>query len=279
MKYRNDTRSTDDLICAALANDADRDNDGYWQPIAVLQHRLPAILERIQELSDSCHEKSRDTAATILGQGWVGSKAIPDVCADVLLWMLAREQSTSVLTSIIFALGHLHDPRATKPLVSLQSHPEACIRYAVISSLCGSEDEQAIAALIERSADEDRDVRNWATFGLGSQIDNDTNAIREALFARLEEEDDEIRGEAIVGLTRRGDIRVAAALLKELDKHEIDVLRDWILIGEAGEAVVAQAKATGSKEWYPVLDRLASLGVGDQDEIQAAMNRSAPLSK
>jgi HEAT repeat protein len=274
-KYRNDPRSTEELLGLALTRDADRDEEGYWQPIAALQHRLPRILERVREVSSSSDEKSRATAATILGQGWVGTKFAPELCVELLLRMLAEERATSVLTSIIFALGHFHDPRAVEPLVRLQSHSEACVRHAVVSSLCGCEEEQAIAALVERSADEGRDVRNWATFGLGSQIDTDTPAIREALFARLEETDDEIRGEAIVGLARRGDIRVAAALLKEFDAHETDVLSDWILINEAAEAIVTHANASGAKEWQPILARLAALGIGRQDEIQSAMNRCA----
>jgi len=271
--YRNDPRSTDELLGLALTKDADRDNDDYWHPIAALQYRLPQIIERIQTLSNSSDDKSRDTAATILGQGWVGTKVATDVCAEVLLQMLAQEQSASVLTSIIFALGHLHDPRAVEPLVSLQLHSEARVRYAVVSSLGGCEEKQAIAALIERSADDDQDVRNWATFGLGSQIDTDTPAIREALIARLKEEDDEIRGEALLGLARRGDIRVVAALLKELETHKDDVLRDWILITEAADEIVTHANASASKEWQPVLAKLAALGIGKRDEIQVAINR------
>ncbi len=272
-KYRNDPRSTDELLGLALTKDADRDNDDYWQPVAALQHRLPQIIETIQNLSNNNDDKSRDTAATILGQGWVGTKFASDRAAGILLRMLVQEQSTSVLVSIIFALGHLPDPRAVEPLVSLRSHVDAHVRYAIVSSLCGCAEEQAIAALIERSADEDRDVRNWATFGLGSQIDTDTPAIREALFARLKEEDDEIRGEALVGLARRGDTRMVAALLEELETQETDVLRDWILITEAAEAIVAHAKTSGSKECQPLLTRLAALGIGKQDEIQAAMSQ------
>jgi hypothetical protein len=57
---------------------------------------------------------------------------------------------------------------------------------------------------------------NWATFGLGSQIEVNTKEIRDALFKRLGEEDDEIRGEALVGLSIRKDKRVLGPLLKEL---------------------------------------------------------------
>lgn len=272
-KYRNDPRSTDELLALALSKDADLDDEGYWQPIGVLQHRLSQILERVQALSESPDDKNRDTAATILGQCRVAAKFSASVCADVLLAMLARERSASVLPPIIFALGQLNDPRVVDPLVNLSTHQDARVRYAVVSTLGGHDDNPAIEAMVARSADQDSDVRNWATFGLGSLVDTDTPAIRTALFARLEEEDDEIRGEAIVGLARRGDVRVTTALLKELETLRIDVLREWSLILEGAEAVVSHAKASGSKEWLPVLEKLAACRIGDQAEIQAALNQ------
>lgn len=272
-EYRNDTRSTDELLGLALTKDADRDNDDYWKPVAALQHRLPQILERVRDLSSSSEEKSRDTAATILGQGWVGTKFASERCAEILLAMLAKEQSASVLASISFALGQMHDPRAVEPLVGLSGHADAHVRYAVVTSLCGQDDPQAIAAMIACSSDPDRDVRNWATFGLGAQIDTDTPAIREALFARLDEEDDEIRGEAIVGLARRGDLRVLAPFLKELNSAEPEVLNEWILTHDAAEALAAHANSTSPKELLPVLTKLAALGIGEKDQIQAAIAR------
>ena len=272
-RYRSDSRPTEELLRLALANDPDRDDAAYWQPVAVLQHRLPEILDSVESLGDSPDDKRRETAATILGQGRVETKFNPERCTDILLRMLAREQSVPVLTAISFALGHLHDVRAVGPLVGLQAHADARVRYAVVSSLGGQDEPAAIRALIERSADPDRDVRNWATFGLGSQIETDSPAIRAALFARLAEEDDEIRGEALVGLARRGDARVAAALLRDLDRLNPETVRDWILVAEAAEAVIGQAEACGGKEWLPVLAKLSALGLGAQARIEAAKIR------
>jgi hypothetical protein len=269
-KYLNDVRSTDELIELALSKDADRDDDDYWQPIAVLQHRLSTILERIQILAKNNNEKCRDAAATILGQSRVRNKFSPEICAEILLPMLKTERSDEVLSSIIFALGHLHTPSAITPLVKLRSHSNPSIRYAVVSSLCGHGETAAVDTLIELSADIDRDVRNWATFGLGSQIDVDTSSIREALHKRLVESDDEIRGEALVGLARRGDFRAAEALLAECDHNDSSELRDWLLFQEAVEEIVSHAD-TG--KWLPALNKMAELKIGEADEIKAAIER------
>ena len=56
---------------------------------------------------------------------------------------------------------------------------------------------------MDLSKDKSRDVRNWATFGIGSMIEADTPQIRRVLQERLKDKDREIRGEALVGLARR----------------------------------------------------------------------------
>jgi HEAT repeat protein len=90
----------------------------------------------------------------------------------------------------------------------------------------------AITALILLSKDQDRDVRDWATFALGSQTDLDTSELREALRARITDTDPEIRGEALVGLGRRRDGHLKSAVLNELSG---EFHGDWAF--EAAEAI------------------------------------------
>lgn len=269
---RKDPRTSEELIQLALSRDMDHDED-YWEPVENLQRRIPEILEPLREMAGSTIEKVRVTAAVILGQGRVREKVATADCTDILLARLNLENAPLTLVALAYALGHLGDERSIEPLVRLHDHTDADVRYAVTWALCGVEHASAIAALIDGSRDSDRDVRNWATFGLGSQIDTDTPAIRQALLERLGEPDDEIRGEALVGLARRGDLRVAEALLKELNSFPAEELLEWVLITDAAEAIVEQARATGQSGWIPVLQRLQALGIGDQAALQTAIER------
>jgi HEAT repeat protein len=71
--------------------------------------------------------------------------------------------------------------------------------------------------LIHLTKDSCEVVRDGATFGLGSLTDKDSAAICSALLARLDDPDDIVRGEALVGLARRQDDRVIKPLLRELE--------------------------------------------------------------
>jgi len=125
--------------------------------------------------------------------------------------------------SIATAFGHLSDPRGIPALHALRDHPDEDVRYAVVFGLLGQDDDLAVETLVELSRDSDADVRDWATFGLGTQIERDDAQIREALVGRLDDLDDDRRGEALRGLAARGDARAIPRLLIELDSDaELD---------------------------------------------------------
>jgi HEAT repeat protein len=137
-----------------------------------------------------------------------------------------------VLEAAAIACGHRKSPLCVARLVELGKHPSAQVRYGVSYGLAGQDEPSAIAALILLSKDEDRDTRDWATFALGSQTNIDTPELRDALRARLSEDDAEIRGEALVGLGRRHDQHLKNAVLDELSG---EFQGDWVF--EAAEAI------------------------------------------
>lgn len=228
--YRSDLRSTEELVRVALSEE---DEDVAWRAVTTLHFRgTREVFEAARQLCESVEPKERRVGADILGQLGPDPPNRPflEESVPLMLAMLEREEDPDVLGALAVALGHLHDPRAIEPLSRLKGHPDENVRYGVVHGLLAHEGNLAVDTLIELSRDEDFDVRNWATFGLGSQIDADTEEIRAALLERLSEEDGEVRGEALVGLAKRHDERVLEPLMRELSSDEV-----WELAVEAAE--------------------------------------------
>jgi HEAT repeat protein len=147
-----------------------------------------------------------------------------------------REESIAILTGLLddldlyvvycaaVGLGHRSARSAVPQLLKYADHPDPLVRFGIVLGLSGHEDDLAIDALIRLAIDEDRDVRNWAVFGLGSPIDTDTPKIREALRTALSDPDPEIRGEALVGLAKRGDPAIVPELLNEWRDDDVSLL-------------------------------------------------------
>lgn len=274
-----DQQLTNELIRAAQVSDPNADDNAYWEPIRVLQCRLPHILDHLTSLGSEPSVKARDVAATVLGQNMIEEKIAVSECTAILLAMLRAESSPQVMSSIAFALGHLRDSRAVPALIKLKTHPDAQVRYAVVSGLLTHEEPDVIRAMIDLASDPDPDVRNWATFGLGSQIDADSPELREALLLRLSEAEDEVRGEAIVGLVNRGDVRVAPYLTAELASGSLESVRAWSLMWEAAEALASRAQTEPDRAWLPALAAFRTSKVGDQDALKAAVKACRCLEK
>ncbi len=287
-KYRNDPRSNGELIDLVLRKDMDADDEAFWDPMRLLQYRLPAIIDDVVELLKSKSDMARDSAATILGQSRMPVKWNGPRCVDLLLASLADETAIEPLVSALHAVGHFHEKRCIPAILRFQEHANADVRYAATVALGGFENEEAIMALIKLSADPDFDVRNWATFNLGSLIDADTPAIREALAARLTETDGEIKGEAIVGLSRRGDARSVRPMLELLDRISQNEVgsetfnvsigtRDWTFMEDAVAEVINTVMRTSDVRWKPVLLQARLLKIGDPKKIRLALERCASL--
>jgi HEAT repeat protein len=109
-------------------------------------------------------------------------------------------------------------------LRNLQSHPESEIRFNVACAL-GSfpNDLLSLEALLRLMEDDDEDVRDWATFGVGVLGDSDSPQIREAMFHALNDSNEDVREEALVGLAKRHEMRALAFLLQLLDAGHVSM--------------------------------------------------------
>ncbi len=194
------------------------DEDASYLAISELQLRGTLdVFEHARQLCTSSDTYERRVGADILGQLGTPDPKFHEETLAILLGMLEQEREPEVLKSIGIALGHRHDPRAIEPLVRLKKHPDEDVREGVVFGLLDHEDELAIQTLIELSEDPDAYyIRDWATFGLGTQIKANTPPIREALIARLADEAGIVRGEAMIGLALRNDLRMIEPLFNDL---------------------------------------------------------------
>jgi HEAT repeat protein len=121
-------------------------------------------------------------------------------------------------SSAIAALGHLENPSAIFLICSFRDDPDAEIRYSVTHALGYpfANDPKAVETLLKLMRDEDDDVRDWATFGLGVIGDSDSPTIREALIERLNDTYPDAREEAVEALAKRKDLRVLPVLTELL---------------------------------------------------------------
>jgi HEAT repeat protein len=220
---QNDSRSVAELIAVALSDPHTYEHGGWDAVVAVRRQGTEEVLERATALCQSFCAVERRIGADILGQLGSPEQRFPRQRLNVLLKMLRRERESQVLYSVLIALGHLAETDAIGPAARLRTHPDSSVRYAVAHALTGYDDPLALNSLIDLTDDEDAEVRDWATFGLGTQVDCDFPALRDALVARLSDPDEVVRSEALIGLARRKDDRVLAALLQELAGESIDV--------------------------------------------------------
>ena len=260
-----DPRSVEQLLVAARDPTCPPDSDEYLAATWALQYRLDrGLLNQVCELARSSDPRERIFVADVLAQGHPGEKRFCDECIEMLLEMLRGEVVPSVLIALGNALGHHHAAAAVEPLAKLRRHSDASVRLAIVHGLLCEESPLALQTLIELSADEDRDVRNWATFGLGSQSDADSESIREALLARVSESDDEISGEAIVGLAKRGDARVVQHLLDAIQAIiQEPNLEFGSLIIEAADLAREAAAKSSDQGWQPLIRKLDEMGLGN----------------
>jgi len=194
------------------------DRDAVWNEVSLLHFRgSQTEFELSRELAKSPDPKRRELGADILGQlGW-DDRTFLEESVGVLIELL-HDRDPHVIESAASSLGARNHPRAIPHLLDLVQHPLAFVRLAVVHGLSRHDNMSAIGALIALAEDADRDVRDWATFGLASMTGIDTPEIRAALMSRTAEEDAEIRGEALVGLARRKDPRVLDLVKLELQR-------------------------------------------------------------
>lgn len=193
-----------DPVCPVLRRVIEAHAIAFPLAVEYLSDRDPDLrataCELLDVLSDR-HEHLRGDAATALTA------------------LAATEMNEDVQWSIAKALGTTRDARTITTLIALAQHTDSDIRFQVAmslpSALTDNNDNAGVAALIRLCADDDPEVRNWATFGLGWITTIDGDDVRQALWQRTTDSYSQAREEGIRGLARRR-VQAVLPLLTEL---------------------------------------------------------------
>src|SRR5207237_1663561 len=248
----------DRLIAIALS--ADDEDDTYWDSVRELRKRgTHDVFQRAAELCSAPDARSRELGLDLLAQ--LGSEAERPFLEDVIriATPLANESGAVVRRSAISALGHQWDGRSLPTLLQRQFDADANVRWAVAQAIpnvvSAPPEPTAVAALMALMRDEDSDVRDWATFGIGSLLDVDGNEIRQALTERLDDPDGDTAGEALVGLARRGDLGI------------VDRVNALLANPKVGNLIVEAAGELADPRLIPALERLREAGWAASDPL------------
>jgi methionyl-tRNA formyltransferase len=230
-------------------------SEAEWAPyLSALAYRGDEeVLFRARAMAGEEDPRERGIAAFLLGQLGTPVPTFPVESAAALEAMAARESDPGVLEAIAHGFGHLGEPYGLDTLLRLAAHGDPRVREAAAIGLAGREAPRAVDALIRLSRDEASDVRDWATFALGTLASNDTVELREALAARLGDPDPETRLEAVHGLALRGDTRAvepALELLAAAARSEDGGMWRRMELRETAQRLAAQ---TGDGRFDPYL--------------------------
>jgi hypothetical protein len=212
------------------------------------------VFRKCKELTRSALPRERRIGIDVLSQLGGMERPYRSETLALYLRLLPKEQEPKVLESLLHAIGHNNEGLENKDidkLSALKKHSYGVVRFGLVFALTGVDKPVAIDTLIHLSSDKDTDIRNWATFALGEQISRNNKAIRDALYARVDDPDEDTRLEAVMGLANRKDLRVHAVINREL------------ATGEAGTLLFDALIVLGSPDFLPELKKLQKKSAKD----------------
>lgn len=194
-----------------------------------------------------------------------------DVQAGAELLMVLDDLALADRATTVSVMGDLDQAEALAFTVAHAEHPDPDVRLAVaraLPSVAGPEwldlAHPAVTTLMLLTSDEDADVRDWATFGLGTQVKVDGAAVRQCLLARADDSHEDTRAEAIAGLARRH----APGITRRI--------REALCADTVGRLTVESACALGDPSLAEPLAALANWWDVDVDLLEDARRRCDP---
>jgi HEAT repeat protein len=233
---------TDDKLLTRLLNN--KSDKTRWDNISAIRKRpSEGLFSKCVKLTKSKDPKARSIGIDILAQmGWPPRPFLKQTL-KLYFDLLNIENDPEVLMSLLFAIGHNNDnlnKRQIEKLCTFSGSDNNSIKEGLVFSLSFINDLKAIEVLIKLSTDKLSYIRDWATFNIG-QVERNNKSIREALWSRVNDNHQDTKLEAIVGLAKRKDKRIN------------DIIRRELIGGEYGTLLFEAIIETQDKEFLPLL--------------------------
>jgi HEAT repeat protein len=242
------------------------EQDCRWDLINGIVGECPDdVLPLSIDLLNAADEGRRTLGADILGRLAGAEPSTHDTVVKALSEALCAETADTAIASIVAAIGHVGDGPGLSLVLPYAGHPCAEVRLAVAFAVATIGAELAAPEtreiLIRLSRDEECEVRDWATFGLGTLTAADGPDVRAALLARAEDSSHQTRAEALFGLAVRRDPRAVPHLIRALSSPQVDGLE------------VDAAAAAADPRLLPALWALRLSGAADEARVRNAIDR------
>ncbi len=127
-----------------------------------------------------------------------------------------KDLDPTVVESAVYALGSWHGNPVHPAILAVRSHSSPDVRLGLAKGL-QSDMPETPRVLMQLMKDSDENVRDWATFTLGIQTQYDSQEIREVIRARLQDNFEDARDEAVWALALRRDPQGLRLLLNRLE--------------------------------------------------------------
>ena len=205
-----------------------KSSQSYWENIRELHSRPNMdVFARSVAFVNSGNVKKQIIGIDVLAQLGLPLRPFLKDTLELCFNLLKPEDNHMVVVALLYAIGHNNENlnnQQIEKICKCTGLQNSSIKQALVFSLLGIDNAKAIEVLITLSDDRNKNVRNWATFGLGSQIKANNQKIRDALWRRTKDKYQETKLEAILGLARRKDKKVKEIIQSELVGGEFGTL-------------------------------------------------------
>jgi HEAT repeat protein len=217
---------TDEKLIFRLINN--KTDKSRWDNISVLRKRpSKELFTKCEDLTKSKNPKVRKIGIDILAQLGLPPRPFLKETLKIYFDLFEVETDPDVLLSLLYSIGHNNDKldnEQIEKICSFKNSENSWVKEGLVAALLGIDNLNAIETLIKLSSDKLSHIRNWATFGLGTQIETNNKQIRDALWERVNDKHQETKLEAIVGLAKRKDKRVNDIIKREITDGEYEIL-------------------------------------------------------